>query len=142
MPLARYFLYVGGVLLALLFVVDAWLPKQPVVDRPETLQPTIRIYSDGKLPERVVYDTGVAMNLPTPALGPDIPAPEPGAHEPAGIREAFAQQRSSDANVRQPVHSAKPAPRPIHRRSIAKRMPPPMFVFAQRQFGGPIFRMW
>ena len=27
MPLARYFSYVGGVLLALLFVLDAYLPK-------------------------------------------------------------------------------------------------------------------
>jgi hypothetical protein len=30
MPLARYFLYVGGVLLALLFVADMCLPKLPV----------------------------------------------------------------------------------------------------------------
>jgi hypothetical protein len=30
MPLARYFFYVGGVLLALLFIADAYLPKLPV----------------------------------------------------------------------------------------------------------------
>src|SRR6266436_2879479 len=31
MPLARYFYYVGGVLLALLFIADAFLPKLPSV---------------------------------------------------------------------------------------------------------------
>ena len=31
MPVARYFLYVGGVLLALLFVIDSLAPREPVV---------------------------------------------------------------------------------------------------------------
>jgi hypothetical protein len=144
MPLARYFLCVGGVLLALLFVADAWLPKLPVVDRPESFQPVIRIYSDGKWPERVVYNTGVAMSPPAPGanLGPYIPAPERRAIEPGRIREAFAQLRSSDAKSSQPVHSAKPVSRPNHRRNVARRMPPPIFRLAQRQFGGHIVRMW
>ena len=29
MPIARYFFYVGGVLLALLFGVDVFAPKEP-----------------------------------------------------------------------------------------------------------------
>ena len=33
MPLMRYFFFVGGVLLALLFIPDAVLPKFPVADR-------------------------------------------------------------------------------------------------------------
>jgi hypothetical protein len=147
MPLARYFLYVGSVLLALLFVADAWLPRRPVVDRGEPFQPVIRIYSDGKWPARVVYDTSVAMSPPAPFdpsanLGPYIPAPERGTSEPAKLREAFAELRSSDAKSTRSVHSAKPASRPIQRRSAAKRMLPPIFVVAQWQFGGQTFRMW
>ena len=56
MPLARYFLYVGGVLLALLFILDAYLPKIPVADRAMIDLPVIRIHSDRKWPERVVYE--------------------------------------------------------------------------------------
>lgn len=35
MPVARYFFFVGGVLLALLFALDAVLPKLPVADQRE-----------------------------------------------------------------------------------------------------------
>jgi hypothetical protein len=64
MPVARYFLFVGGVLLALLFLSNEVLPKLPVeADRAETgpHKSVIRIQSDRKWPERVVFDT----NLPT-----------------------------------------------------------------------------
>ena len=48
MPLARYFLFVGGVLLALLFLSDAYLPKLPAAERADTDLPVIRIHSDRK----------------------------------------------------------------------------------------------
>lgn len=51
MPLARYFFYVGGVLLALLLVLDARLPKFPVTERTHANLPVIRIHSVAKLPE-------------------------------------------------------------------------------------------
>src|SRR6476620_9055042 len=57
MPLARYFSFVGGLLLALLFALDAFLPKVPVAEKAKTNSPHIRIYSDRKWPERIVYDT-------------------------------------------------------------------------------------
>ena len=58
MPLARYFYFVGGVLLALLFILDATLPTFPVVEeKAKANPPVIRIYSDRKWPERIVYDT-------------------------------------------------------------------------------------
>ncbi|MGH6737474.1 MAG: hypothetical protein ACREDY_00295, partial [Bradyrhizobium sp.] len=62
MPLLRYFLFVGGSLLALLFVVNAAYPVAPL---PAALTsasdlPPIRIHSERKLPERVVFDTSVA----------------------------------------------------------------------------------
>ncbi|MGY4311092.1 hypothetical protein [Bradyrhizobium sp. JR3.5] len=57
MPLAAYFWKVGAVLLALLFVANYWLPKAPTVDQAAADRPAIRIHSDRKWPERVVFDT-------------------------------------------------------------------------------------
>ena len=60
MPIFRYFVFVGGALLALLFAADYVLPSQPVARAIVTAsndQPLIRIRSDRHLPERVVLDT-------------------------------------------------------------------------------------
>ena len=59
MPLGRYFLLMGGALLMVLLVAGAYLPSLPVVEQVETRQPKIRIHSDKKLPERVVFDTSM-----------------------------------------------------------------------------------
>jgi hypothetical protein len=69
MPLLRYFLFVGGSLLALLFVVNAAYPTVPL---PDTLTsaadlPPIRIHSERKLPERVVLDTSISLPGQPPA---------------------------------------------------------------------------
>ena len=144
MPLPRYFLYVGSVLLALLFIADACLPKPPAGNHSDEFRPVIRIYSDRGWPERVVYNTGLAMNprVPTEIAGPYIPAPERVANDAGRVREAFAALRPSDGKTIQPVHSARPAARQRHLRRIARRMPPPMFQVAQRQFAGHVIRMW
>src|SRR6267142_3656503 len=68
MPLARYFLYVGGALLALLFFVDVYLPKFPVAAKATANSPVIRILSDRKWPQRIVYDT----SLPTQIAGTEV----------------------------------------------------------------------
>ena len=57
MPLAAYFWKVGAVLLALLIVADYWLPRAPTVDQGAADRPAIRIHSDRKWPERIVFDT-------------------------------------------------------------------------------------
>ena len=64
MPLARYFLYVGGVLLTLVFILDACLTELPVMERAHVNSPIIRIHSERKWPERIVFDS----TLPT--IGP------------------------------------------------------------------------
>ncbi len=144
MPLARYFLYVGSVLLALLFIADACLPKLPAVNHSDELRPVIRIYSDRGWPERVVYNTSLATNprVPIGISGPYIPAPERVANDGGRVREAFAAMQPSAAKTIQPVHSAKTAARQGHPRRIARRMPPPTFQVAQRQFAGHVIRMW
>jgi len=64
MPLTRYFLLVGGVLLALLFVADAYLPKLPLADTANADLPVIRIHTDRKWPAPVVYDTSLPTIVP------------------------------------------------------------------------------
>ena len=56
MPVARYFLFVGGVLLALLLAIDAFVPQQAVVASqaasqaaPSVDKTVVRIRSDQKL---------------------------------------------------------------------------------------------
>jgi hypothetical protein len=90
MPLLRYFVFVGGVLLALLFISDAVLPKQPLpgyMNVASSDQPTVRIHSERKWPERIVFDT--SMPTVKPAVMAEAPqtAPAPKAR----VREAFAQ---------------------------------------------------
>ncbi len=139
MPLARYFFYVGGVLLALLFVTDACLPKRPVARGPDGISYSIRIRSDRKWPERIVYDT----NLPT-ITSRQIASEEQSAAAPSTIasakpreQSAFAQLSASDANQLQSFDSKKRKPKPQRQRKITKRhAPPPMLLVArQRQFG-------
>ena len=63
MPIFRYFIFVGGALLALLFLVNQTFVPEPVKQAAQTSvaaaseQPVVRIRSDRKLPERVVLDT-------------------------------------------------------------------------------------
>jgi hypothetical protein len=141
MPVVRYFVYVGGVLLALLFISDAYLPKLPVAERASTDLPVIRIHSDRKWPERVVFDT----SLPTisPAQPAKTEASVPAAATvgdvsvEARVHEAFAQLQPSDARQLRPADAKKPEPKLQRQRKIAKRRvgPPMMLVAQQPRFG-------
>ena len=73
MPLLRYFLYVGGALLSLILIANLMLPQEAL---PGTLTsaaqlPPVRIASDRKLPERIVFDTSSTVaTAPVPVLAP------------------------------------------------------------------------
>jgi hypothetical protein len=139
MPVTRYFLLVGGVLLALLFLSNEILPKLPAAERAEAGpdRSVIRINSDRKWPERVVFDTSMPTIVPpvAPALAAKaeaaVPAPTPVADVSADAQglQAFAQLKPSEPK--------KPEPKPQHKRKIAKtRAAPPMVVVAQQpRFG-------
>ena len=139
MPLARYFFFVGGALLALLWISAAVLPKLPVADRSDTAVdlPTIRIQSDRKWPERVVFDTSLPATPPTVIPAPpaqteaNVPAPATVADISAGarVREAFAQFA--------PAYPIMPGPRPQGKRKFAKsRSGPPTVLVAQQPRSG------
>ena len=146
MPVARYFLFVGGVLLALLFLSNAYAPSMPavVVSAAETGvdKSAIRIRSDRKWPERVVFDTSIPTIVPAqtaaivaapvvttaarvaaPPVVADVPAKAPAL-------QAFAQLK--------PAEPRKPEPKPQHKqRKVAKSHigPPIVLVEQQPRFG-------
>jgi len=130
MPLARYFFFVGGVLLALLFVVDTVSPKLPVADRTDTAVmdlPVVRIHSDRKWPEKVVFDTSIPTIAPAPVVqaADAAPVPTPEMSEKTRVRESFAQLV--------PPEPKKPAPKLQPKRKIAKtRVAPPTVLVAQQ----------
>jgi hypothetical protein len=129
MPLARYFLYVGAVLLALLLVAEAYLPKLPATERAHANLPLIRIHSDRKWPQRIVYDTGLPAGISSAvaALEPDVQSGAMSESVSLGPkeREAFAQIRSSDAEqsqrtVSRPQEHARQSRRKYARKGMSK----------------------
>jgi hypothetical protein len=148
MPVARYFLFVGGVLLALLLAIDAIVPQQAVVASqaaPSVNKTVVRIRSDQKLPERVVYDTSLPTIVPPTVMAQAVAPPVPAvasadASAQARARETFAQLV--------PPEAKKPEPQVQRKRKVAKSRPAPPMQFAQPQtrvaqqshfgfFGGP-----
>lgn len=121
MPISRYLVYVGGALLAMLFVVDALLQDRPAIHGGAARSATIRIHSDWKLPERVVIDT----SLPT-IVATDIAKVEPGALPGADLsqrraREAFAQLGAADAERPPARPSTKADVKPQRQNKSARR---------------------
>jgi hypothetical protein len=142
MPVARYFLFVGGVLLALLFILDASLPKLPDTVAVNTDLPAIRIHSDRKWPERVVFDTNHPTAVPAEVADTRVNAPAPAVSEAsaqARVREALAQMQPPDPKLLQSSGTKKVERKPPPRRKIARRRaPPPGMLVAQQpqpQFG-------
>ena len=128
MPVARYFLFVGGVLLALLLAIDVLVPQQAVVDSQaahSVNKTVVRIRSDQKLPERVVYDTSLPTIVPPPSMTAQVVAPPAPAVAPAtaqaGVRETFAQYVPAEAKK----------PEVQRKRKIAKSRQAPPMQFAQ-----------
>jgi hypothetical protein len=141
MPVARYFLFVGGVLLALLLALDFLAPQQVAVasNAASSIDKTVvRIRSDQKLPERVVYDTSLPTIVP-PAAKTQIaavpPAPVTDATAQARVRDTFAQFVPAEAKKSEKqIEPQAQAPR---KRKIAKARPaqPPMRFAQQQHFG-------
>lgn len=131
MPVARYFLFVGGALLALLLAVDALVPQEAVVASqaaPSVNKTVARIRSDQKLPERVVYDTSIPTIVPPPSMTAQVVAPPSvpalaDAAAKARVRETFAQLV--------PAEAKKPEPQVQRKRKIARSRPVPPMQFAQ-----------
>ena len=103
MPIRQYFAWVGSVLLVTLFVADWWFPApyaRPHSEIPPNERVNLRIRSDQKWPERIVFDTARA-GLPLIAEAhpePNVPsAQDLAAPEQSGSLNAFAVTGTADA---------------------------------------------
>ena len=136
MPVARYFLFVGGVLLVLLFAFDSLAPKQVAVasNAADSSNKTmVRIRSDQKPPERVVYDTSLPTIVP-PAPGTQLAAvpAAPAADAQVRVRNTFAQY--VPAETRKPEKPVEP--QILRKRKVVKaRANPPVRLAQQSHFG-------
>jgi hypothetical protein len=139
MPLVRYFFFVGGALLALLFISNAYLPNPPDVATADADLPVIRIHSDRKWPERVVFDTTRPTIVPMQTANTGAPAATTVADlaAKARLRQAFAQLQPPAPTQAQASVPAKPEPKLQPKHKVAKRRaaPPVMLVAQQPQFG-------
>jgi len=140
MPVARYFLFVGGVLLALLFALDAFAPQQVAVasnSAPSIDKTVVRIRSDQKPPERVVYD----MSLPTivpPAAKTQVAAALPGTdiNAQARVRDTFAQFVPAEAKkLDKRLEPQAPRKRKVVRVAKARSVQPVRLAQQQPHFG-------
>jgi hypothetical protein len=135
-------------MLTLLLISDATLPKIPVVHK-QVQSYLIRIHSDRKWPDRVVYDTNLSTTIPARIAGaeadlraePMVPDDSSAARD----REAFAQMQPTAPNQLRPS-AAKERERTLHhgRKIVAKKRVAPRQVLVARQppFGWFGTRIW
>jgi hypothetical protein len=148
MPLLRYFLFAGGVLLALLLLSDTYLPKSPMPESAAADLSMIRIRSAQKWPERLVFDTSGAAVAAIQIAKTDSPVAAPAVIAEATakprVREAFAQLPPPEPKLLEPSEPRKPQARLQPKRKVAKRrLAPPMVLVAQQpQLGFFASRIW
>jgi hypothetical protein len=155
MPLLRYFVYVGASLLGLLLIANVALPPVPL---PGTLTsatdlPSVRIHSDRKLPEAIVFDTrSTVSSAPVPVLPAPVTVAEavaPAQPAAATVAEISPKARVREAFAQLPEEATTAAPKPKMaakspiRRKVAARphITGPMMMVAQQPHFGQ-FATW
>ncbi|WP_128926441.1 hypothetical protein [Bradyrhizobium guangxiense] len=128
MPIIRYFVFVGGLLLALLFAADRYLPAPVERTGPSDPDRTIiRIKSARSLPDKIVFDTSQRYEAPMIAQADPIPE-EP----PREAREAMAAvpaAPSGEARKEAPARAAAVLTHPKRSAKLQKRTPDRRLAF-------------
>jgi hypothetical protein len=109
MPLVRYFVYVGGVLLGLLLLADWYFPTPTnlaVADN-DVDRSIIRIHSRHKWPAAIRMDTAAPMPAPDPVIAEAAPPSAPAQR----VRQAYAFEPPPQRAPEKPRRRAK-SPRP------------------------------
>jgi hypothetical protein len=114
MPIGRYIALVGSLLLAMLFIANWLVPMDPTLNATseQADKQIIRIKSDRKWPEPIVFDTSAPTIVPqnSPVIADAAVTNPP--------QEAFALLNA-------PVQEVSVTPLPVKaKRKIAKRVPP------------------
>jgi hypothetical protein len=116
-PLGRYFLWVGSVLLAMFFIADRMWPTAapaPVNEVVAARAPTdpgnsmiLRIQSARKWPDKIVFDTSIPTMVPPPVVAA-IAAP---AEPVVAPNAAAASPLEARAEMKQAVLPVSPPPK-------------------------------
>lgn len=115
MPLGRYFVFVGSVLLALLFLADRYIPGQVAPPaRADVDRSIIRIHSRHKWPEAIVFDTSLPI-IAAPVVAADVPAEK-------SPREAFAQLPPARMQIAERLPKPATVKRSAKARATVKRI--------------------
>jgi hypothetical protein len=125
MPLVRYFVYVGGMLLGLLFLADWYFPTSTAATAAadnDVDRSVIRIHSSHKWPAAIQMDTRASMPAPDPvmaeATAPDAPIQR--------VKQAYAFEPPPQKAPEKPRRRAKPS-QPLSRdqgQLVANYQPP------------------
>jgi hypothetical protein len=120
MPLVRYFVYVGGVLLGLLFLADWYFPTPnaatAVADN-DVDRSIIRIHSRHKWPDAIQMDTRAPMPAPAPVIAEAAPPAAPVERVRQAVervRQAYAFEPPPQKAAEKPRRRARPL-RPVSR---------------------------
>lgn len=142
MPLARYFLFVGAGLFALLLMSNAYFATSQVTESAEDGSPAAGIHSDRKWPERIVFDPIASPVIPPQIASKDsVVAPALVADMPATARGAMAQLRPPHAIEPPDAQKMRDAKLQRHRRVAHRRAIPPT-VRVARQWKVERFGFW
>jgi hypothetical protein len=113
-PLIRYLVFVGSLLLAMMFMADRYwsdTSSQSFAREARVDKSIIRIHSAHRWPEAIAFDTNQPTITPPPL---PLLANVSSVHQP---REAFAQLNDPPKQV------SKPAAPPRAKRKLARRAP-------------------
>ncbi len=131
MPWVRYFFFAGAALLALLFISDAFTPKEAVADgsAANAERPMVRIQSDQRWPERIVLDTS------QPTIAPQAALPQFAAATPKAVADIDTTTAPMEAYAQvqqvQSVAPKKPEHKVVRKARIAKIQRQPAVATAQ-----------
>jgi hypothetical protein len=142
LPIARYFIFVGGTLAALLFIPGWLLPERPAMFAVQSVafdRAVIRIKSAHKWPEKVILDTNELTVKPSvimypPAVQPSIPPPSDKAPAQSNL-EAMALFKP-DTQPTTINHSTRQIKRGVSRTGRSRRVAKGPVTNRRTEMGG------
>jgi hypothetical protein len=142
LPIARYFIFVGGTLAALLFIPGWLLPERPAMFAVQSVafdRAVIRIKSAHKWPEKVILDTNQLTVKPSvimypPAVQPSIPPPSDKAPAQSNL-EAMALFKP-DTQPTTINHSTRQIKRGVSRTGRSRRVAKGPVTNRRTEMGG------
>jgi hypothetical protein len=127
MPLVRYFVFVGGMLLGLLFLADWYFPTSSTanaVAANDVDRSIIRIHSSHKWPAAIQIDTNAPMPAAAPVMA-EATVPDAPDAPVERVRQAYAFEppQKAPAKIRRRTKPSRPLSRD-HSQHFANYQPP------------------